>query len=84
MDTSGKPKFKLVVDLSEITINDKFPIPNMYEILGKLGKCQYFTTTDLAKCFHQKQHFRHSHAIWFKKLPNRFLTLHEFRPKGPL
>jgi len=40
-------------NLNEITINDKFPIPNMDEILGKLGKCQYFTTIDLAKGFHQ-------------------------------
>jgi len=55
-DASGKKKFRLVVDyrnLNEITINDKFPIPNMDEILGKLGKCQYFTTIDLAKGFHQ-------------------------------
>jgi len=25
----------------------------MDEILGKLGKCQYFTTIDFAKGFHQ-------------------------------
>jgi len=39
--------------LNEITINDKFPIPNLNEILVKLGKCQYFTTLDLAKGFNQ-------------------------------
>lgn len=58
MDASGKQKFRLVIDyrnLNEITIDDKFPIPNMDEILDKLGKCQYFTTIDLAKGFHQIQ-----------------------------
>ncbi|KAH8237153.1 hypothetical protein KR038_005529, partial [Drosophila bunnanda] len=57
-DASGKPKFRLVVDyrnLNEITINDKFPIPKMDEILDKLGRYQYFTTIDLAKGFHQIQ-----------------------------
>lgn len=55
-DASGIPKFRMAIDyrgLNEITINDKFPIPNMDEILDKLGKCQYFTTLDLAKGFHQ-------------------------------
>jgi len=28
-------------------------MPNIDEILGKLGQCQYFTTIDLAKGFHQ-------------------------------
>ena len=37
------------------SINDKFPIPVIDEILYKLGKCQYFTTIDLAKGFHQIQ-----------------------------
>jgi len=53
---SGKQKFRLVVEyrgLNEITISDTFPIPNMNEILGKLGRCQYFTTINLTKGFHQ-------------------------------
>lgn len=57
-DAAGKPKFRLVIDYrsrNEITINDKFPIPVMDEILDKLGRCQYFTTIDLAKGFHQIQ-----------------------------
>jgi len=56
IDASGKPKFRLVIDyrsLNEITIDDKFPIPVMDEILGKLGRCQYFTTIDLAEGFHK-------------------------------
>lgn len=55
-DASGEEKFRIVIDyrkLNEITVNDRYPIPNMDEILGKLGKCNYFTTIDLAKGFHQ-------------------------------
>lgn len=55
-DASGKQKWRLVVDyrkLNEVTIDDKFPIPNIDEILEKLGRSQYFTTLDLAKGFHQ-------------------------------
>lgn len=57
-DASGKQKYPLVIDygsLNEITIDEKFPIPVMDEILDKLGRCQYFTTIDLAKGFHQIQ-----------------------------
>lgn len=36
-----------------MTIDDKYPIPNIDEILDKLGRCQYFTTLDLATGFHQ-------------------------------
>lgn len=32
---------------------DKCPIPNIDDILGKLGAYQYFKTLDLAKSFHQ-------------------------------
>lgn len=52
----GKLSWRLVIDyrkLNEITIDDRYPLPNINEILDKLGKCQYFTTLDLAKGFHQ-------------------------------
>lgn len=39
--------------MNEISVDDKFPIPNIENILDKLGKAQYFTTLDLAKGFHQ-------------------------------
>lgn len=39
--------------LNEVIIDDKYPIPNIDEILEKLGRCQYFTTLDLAEGFHQ-------------------------------
>lgn len=56
LDASGKQKFRLVIDyrnLNLITIADKFPIPNIDEILDKMGKAMYFTTLDLAKGFMQ-------------------------------
>lgn len=56
LDASGKRKWRLVVDyrkLNNETINDKYPIPNINDILDKLGRCQYFSTLDLASGFHQ-------------------------------
>ena len=55
-DASGKTKWRLVVDfrkLNDKTIDDKYPIPNITDVLDKLGKCQYFTTLDLASGFYQ-------------------------------
>lgn len=55
-DNSGKKKWRVVIDyrkLNEVTVEDKFPIPNIENILDKLGKAQYFSTLDLAKGFHQ-------------------------------
>lgn len=55
-DASNKKKWRLVVDyrkLNEKTIDDKYPIPNIDEILDKLGRCMYFSTLDLASGFHQ-------------------------------
>lgn len=56
VDASGKQKWRLVVDfrkVNEKTIDDKYPIPNISDVLDKLGKCQYFTTLDLASGFYQ-------------------------------
>lgn len=56
LDASGQQKWRLVVDyrkLNEKTIDDRYPMPNITEILDKLGKCQYFSTLDLASGFHQ-------------------------------
>lgn len=46
----------MVIDyrkLNEKTISDRYPLPNITDILDKLGKCMYFTTLDLASGFHQ-------------------------------
>lgn len=56
IDASGKQKWRLVIDyrkLNEKTISDRYPLPNITEILDKLGRCMYFTTLDLASGFHQ-------------------------------
>lgn len=55
-DASGKQKWRLVVDyrkLNDKTVDDRYPLPNITEILDKLGRCQYFTTLDLTSGFHQ-------------------------------
>lgn len=56
MDASGKRKYRMVIDyrkLNENTIEDKYPLPRIDEILDNLGRCTYFTTLDLAQGFHQ-------------------------------
>lgn len=56
LDASGKKKWRLVIDyrkLNEKTIEDKYPLPRIDEILDNLGRCTYFTTLDLAQGFHQ-------------------------------
>ena len=47
LDASGKPKWRVVIDyhkLNELTIDDKYPLPNISDLLDQLGKCKYFTT----------------------------------------
>lgn len=56
LDASGKPKWRVVIDyrkLNELSVGDKYPLPNISDLLDQLGKCQYFTTLDLASGFHQ-------------------------------
>lgn len=55
-DASGTQKVRVVIDyrkLNEKTVNDKFPIPQIEEILDSLGKSVYFSTLDLKSGFHQ-------------------------------
>lgn len=55
-DASGHKKWRIVIDFRKLnnkTIDDKFPLPNITDILDKLGKAQYFSTLDLANGFHQ-------------------------------
>jgi len=56
MDASGKPKHRLVYDykkLNAITKADRYPIPDINELLANLGKNQFFSTIDLKSGFHQ-------------------------------
>lgn len=56
LDASGIKKCLIVIDyrkLNEKTIDDKFRLPNISDILDKLGKAQYFSTLDLANGFHE-------------------------------
>lgn len=55
-DASKKQKWRIVIDyrkLNDKTIDDKYPIPNIEEILDRLGRSCYFTTLDLKSGFHQ-------------------------------
>ncbi|XP_055522771.1 uncharacterized protein LOC129716953 [Wyeomyia smithii] len=57
-DASGTKEIRLVIDyrkLNEKTISDRYPIPEITEILDKLGKAIYFSTIDLVSGFHQIQ-----------------------------
>lgn len=56
LDASGVKKYRMVVDyrkLNSITIADKYPIPEINEVLAQLGKSKYFTVLDLKSGFHQ-------------------------------
>ena len=55
-DASGKRKWRIVCDLRKVnekTIDDRYPLPNINDILDKLGRCTCFLTTDLSLGFHQ-------------------------------
>ena len=55
-DHSGKRKYRLVVDfrrLNAMTIADKYPIPDMNDVLANLDGDQYFTVLYLKGGFHQ-------------------------------
>lgn len=56
MDASGKKKYRMVIDyrkLNAVTVADRYPIPEINEVLANLGKNKYFTVVDLKSGFHQ-------------------------------
>lgn len=55
-DLSGKRKYRIVVDfrrLNAVTIADRYPVPEINDVLSNLGGNEYFTVLDLKSGFHQ-------------------------------
>lgn len=55
-DASGQKKFRMVIDyrkLNEQTVPDKYPIPEINDVLPQLGKNKLFSVLDLKSGFHQ-------------------------------
>jgi hypothetical protein len=55
-DSAGERKIRLVVDYRKLnakTIEDKFPLPNIDDLIFQLGNSKYFSSLDLASGFHQ-------------------------------
>ena len=55
-DASGRKKWRMVIEyrkLNDNTIEDKYPLSRMDNILENLGQCSYFSTLDLVQSFHQ-------------------------------
>lgn len=56
LDASGRKKFRMVVDyrkLNQVTIADRYPIPEISDILMQLGRKKWFSVIDLKSGFHQ-------------------------------
>lgn len=55
-DASGERKYRMVIDYRKLnanTIPDKYPIPEIQDVLSNLGSNRYFTVIDLRSGFHQ-------------------------------
>ena len=56
LDAAGKRKWRICVDfrkLNDITVGDSFPIPNIQDILNKLGRARYFSALHCASGYWQ-------------------------------
>ena len=54
--SKGNKRWRVVVDfrkLNEKTVDDRFPIPRITDIIDRLGGARYFSVFDLASGFHQ-------------------------------
>ena len=75
MHTYGK-KVRVVIDyrkLNDKTINDKFPMPEIEDILDSMRKSQYFTVLDLKSGFHQiEMHPEHQEKTAFSTSHGHF------------
>ena len=55
-DSKGNKRWRMVIDyraLNDKTVGDAHPLPNIAEILDRLGGAKYFSTFHLASGFHQ-------------------------------
>lgn len=55
-DHTGQKKFRVVIDyrlLNQNIVDDKFPLPNINEILDSVSGAMLFTKLDLAQGFYQ-------------------------------
>lgn len=55
-DSQGNKQFRMVIDyrkLNSVTISDRYPIPEISDVLGKLGNSKFFSILDLKSGFHQ-------------------------------
>uniref|UniRef100_A0ABD2WX54 RNA-directed DNA polymerase n=1 Tax=Trichogramma kaykai TaxID=54128 RepID=A0ABD2WX54_9HYME len=55
-DKEGNKRYRLVVDfrqLNEKTIPDRYPLPNILDIIDQVGGSKYFSTLDLSSGFYQ-------------------------------
>jgi hypothetical protein len=56
VDASGKRKWRVCIDfrrLNDVTIGDSYPLPNIQDMLDKLGRSRFFTALDCASGYHQ-------------------------------
>lgn len=68
-DAQGNKQWRIVIDyraLNKITIPDRYPLPNIADIIDQLGNSKYFTVLDLVSGFNQislKEEDRHKTAF---------------------
>lgn len=56
IDASGIKKWRICIDfrkLNDITVGDSYPLPNIQDILDKLGRSRYFSALDCASGYWQ-------------------------------
>lgn len=88
-DASGQQKIRLVIDYRKLNLktkDDRFPLPNIEDIFGRLGQSTYFSTIDLASGFHQiniRREDRHKTAFSTDKGHFEFLRMPFGLKNGP-
>ena len=71
-DDKGDKKWRVVIDYRKVNqqiVDDKFPLPNINDILDSLGKAVYFTALDLAQGYYQLEIDGNSRPITAFSIP---------------